>query len=201
MNTRKGKCTNSQSPFHTGSIRICISFNCPYFATPSAVIWVLPQLIEERNIIQTSFKNCTKKKKTDPKFTLRGKGRVVDLPLPKAVESCSLEGIYPKWPNFPKIVLWRPKGGKKWKNKTKQNNKHTAPFCLCLRITQPLFPAKCTLPRHGPTPSRASGAQPRTPTHLPRSGSVSWRLPVAALANATTPLLRSPPKSNHIQAS
>lgn len=42
---------------------------------------------------------------------LGGKGRVADLPLPKAVKSRSLEGIYPKWPNFPKIVLRRPGGG------------------------------------------------------------------------------------------
>lgn len=168
----------------------------PFSATPPAKIWVLPQLIELRNIIQTSFKNC--RRKTIRKSSL-GRGREVDLPLPKAVESCSLEGIYPKWPNFPKIVLWRPKGVKS--GKPKQNNKHTAPYWLCLRITQPLLPAKCTLPRRGRKPSPASCAPRRTPTHLPRPGSVSRRLPVAALANATTPLLRSPPKSNHIQAS
>lgn len=95
----------------------------PFSATPPAKIWVLPQLIELRNIIQTSFKNC--RRKTIRKSSL-GRGREVDLPLPKAVESCSLEGIYPKWPNFPKIVLWRPKGVKS--GKPKQNNKHTAPY-------------------------------------------------------------------------
>lgn len=52
-----------------------------------------------------------------------GKERVVDRPLPKAVKSRSLEGIYPKWSNFPKIVLSRPGGGGRgggWKTKTKQ---------------------------------------------------------------------------------
>lgn len=50
---------------------------------------------------------------------------MADLPLPKAVKSRSLEGIYPKWPNFPKIVLSRPVvvgggEGEGWKTKTKQ---------------------------------------------------------------------------------
>lgn len=113
----------------------------------------------ERYIIQTSFKNCTRQT-TQNSSLGKGKGGV-DLPLPKAAESCSLEGIYPKWPNFPKIVLWRPKGGKS--GKPKQNNKHTAPYWLCLRITQPLLLAKCTLPRRGRTPRPARGALPRTP--------------------------------------
>lgn len=96
----------------------------PLSATPLAKIWVLPQLIEETNIIQTPLKIRIRKRRSETHPW--GKGRVVDLPLPKAVESCSLEGIYPKWPNFPKIVLWRPKGVKS--GKPKQNNKHTAPY-------------------------------------------------------------------------
>ena len=117
-----------------------------------------------------------------PEIHLVEKRRVVvDLPLPKAAESRSLEGIYPKWPNFPKIVLWRPKGGKS--GKPKQNNKLTAPYCLCLRITQPLLPAKCTLPRCGRTPRPASGAPLRTP-HTPASAGV--RLGVYLLQRSPT---------------
>lgn len=59
---------------------------------------------------------------------------MVDRPLPKAVKSRSLEGIYPKWPNFPKIVLSQPGvgggGGGEGvgDEKPKQNNKHTEPY-------------------------------------------------------------------------
>nr|XP_010595535.1 nascent polypeptide-associated complex subunit alpha, muscle-specific form [Loxodonta africana] len=61
--------------------------------------------------------------------------------------------------------------------------------------------SNCTLPSRGRTPGWTGGAPLRVPTHLLRPGSVSGRLPVAALLTATTPLLRSPSKSNHIQAS
>lgn len=132
----------------------------------------------------------------DPKLILGKRRRVmIDLPLPKAAESRSLEGIYPKWPNFPKIVLWRPKGGKS--GKPKQNNKHTAPCRPCLRITQPLLPAKCTLPRHGRTPRPASGAPPRTPTHLPRPGSVSASTCCSARQRYGTPAAEPPQIQPH----
>lgn len=126
---------------------------------------------------------------------------MADLPLPKAVKSRSLEGIYPKWPNFPKIVLSRPGwggGGVENQNKTTSTQHHTD----CASGLRSGFSLQsASHPCHGRTPGRTGGAPLRTPTHLPRPGSSSRLLPVAALATATTPLLRSPPTSNHIQAS
>lgn len=131
---------------------------------------------------------------------LWGKGRVADLPLPKAVKSRSLEGIYPKWPNFPKIVLSRLGWGGAGGGKPKQNNKHTAHTDCASGLRSGFSLQSASHPCHGRTPGRTGGAPLRTPTHLPRPGSSSRLLPVAALATATTPLLRSPPTSNHIQA-
>lgn len=138
-------------------------------------------------------------KAKDPKF-IPGKRRrvMIDLPLPKAAESRSLEGIYPKWPNFPKIVLWRPKGGKS--GKPKQNNKHTAQTgCaseLRSHFSQQSARSRATAARPG-----RQAAPRRAPPHTCLGRGPSRRLPVAALADATTLQLRSPPKSNHIQAS
>lgn len=121
-----------------------------------------------------------------------------DLPLPKAVESCSLEGIYPKWPNFPKIVLWRPKGGKVENQNKTTSTQHPTDSASGLRSHFSLQSARS---RAAATRRAGQAAPSRTPLHTCLGRGPSRRLPVAALANATTPLLRSPPKSNHIQAS
>lgn len=131
-----------------------------------------------------------------------GKGRVADLPLPKAVKSRSLEGIYPKWPNFPKIVLSRPVGGGGGRGVENQNKTTSTQHILTV---PPDYAAASPCKVQATLAMAARRAGPEAPhcappTHLPRPGSSSLLLPVAALATATTPLLRSPPTSNHIQA-
>lgn len=100
-----------------------------------------------------------------------GKGRVADLPLPKAVKSRSLEGIYPKWPNFPKIVLSRPVGGGTGGGKPKQNNKHTAHTDCASGLRSGFSLQSASHPCHGRTPGRTGGAPLRTP-YTPASAGV-----------------------------
>lgn len=158
----------------------------------------------ETLLFKRSFKKKKKKKHTRRRTRNSSWGKkrrvMIDLPLPKAAKSRSLEGISPKWPNFPKIVLWRPKRGeeKKKSGKPKQNNKHTAPVRLCLRITQPLLPAKCTLPRRGRTPGPASGSPAAHPhTHLPRPGSVSASTCCSSRQRYDTPAAEPPQIQPH----
>lgn len=170
------------------------------------MIWVFLQWIEERHYYS---KGPLKKKKKHTRRRTRnsswGKKRrvMIDLPLPKAAKSRSLEGISPKWPNFPKIVLWRPKRGEE-KKKVENQNKTTStqPQSGCASELRSHFSRQSARSRAAAArPGRRAAAPPRTPTHTCLGRGPSPRLPVAALANATTLQLRSPPKSNHIQAS
>ena len=86
-----------------------------------------------------------------------------DLPLPKAVESCSLEGIYPKWPNFPKIVLWRPKGGKVENQNKTTSTQHPTDSASGLRSHFSLQSARS---RAAATRRAGQAAPSRTPLHI-----------------------------------
>jgi hypothetical protein len=88
--------------------------------------------------------------------------------------------------------------GMKNQNKTTSTQNHTD----CASGLRSGFSLQsASHPCHSRTPGWTRDAPLRTPTHLPWPGSSSRRLPVAVLATSTTPLLRSPPTSNHIQAS
>ena len=87
---------------------------------------------------------------------------MTDLPLPKAVESCSLEGIYPKWPNFPKIVLWRPKGGNVENQSKTTSTQHPTDSASGLRSHFSLQSARS---RAAATRRAGQAAPSRTPLH------------------------------------
>lgn len=148
----------------------------PLFATPPAKIWVLPQLIEERNIMQTSFKNC--RRKTIRNSSL-GKGKGGRPPTAKGGWKLLVTGHLSKVAKLSQNSPLAAKGGKKWKTKTKQQAHST------ILTVPPDYAATSPCKVHAPAPRpQAESGKRRPAAHPYTPASAGVRLSASTCCSA-----------------